>query len=430
MSFSKTIQFIALSLILGIALTCKSGSSKGDDNDKTVFGDCLDGKITVYGEAPIYTSMDASEGKAKEDACRTAVEKCIGTQVASYSGVGNGQSVANEIFAKANGMCRNGQILDKTQYDMDTIKMLRLTVRYEVSQSELKNQIDQMQKIAGNPKLMILIREEYNLAGQGKRVESFSSRNAIAAAALRDFFVRKDYSVIDSSGISLAGVNEEAAAKNPDQFPEDIKERAAKAGADVLVIGSLESNPNATINLSDESMKLYMKSYKATGNITLLALWGKSKVLGEFNNPVGGAQTTDLAAAQMSVKRFAVGSGTDYVKQPGGIAKEINRKLSDTWSDLTRNNVIVLNITGLDQKTAGGFRDDLKQKTGVKEINPITETDTAQEWEVTYPGRSFALADTISWNRENPKIFRSVLEKGKKPSVTQVTRGEIKIRFD
>ncbi|MBL8021446.1 MAG: hypothetical protein JNM27_17370 [Leptospirales bacterium] len=430
MSFSKTLPIALLSCILGASLTCKSGSSRGDDNDKTVFGDCLDGKITVYGEAPIYTSMDASEGKAKEDACRTAVEKCIGTQVASYSGVGNGQSVANEIFTKANGMCRNGQILGKNQYDMDTIKMLRLTVRYEVSQSELKNQIDQMQKIAGNPKLMILIREEYNLAGQGKRVESFSSRNAIAAAALRDFFVRKDYSVIDSSGISLAGINEEAAAKNPEQFPEDIKERAAKAGADILVIGSLEANPNATINLSDESMKLYMKSYKATGNITLLALWGKSKVLGEFNNPVGGAQTTDLAAAQMSVKRFAVGSGTDYVKQPGGIAKEINRKLSDIWSDLTRNNVIVLNITGLDQKAAGGFRDDLKIKTGVKEINPINETDNSQEWEVTYPGRSFALADTISWNRENPKIFRSVAENGKKPSVVSVTRGEIKIRFD
>ncbi len=430
MRISGLITLLA-ALSISLFVYCSSGSSKKDsDDDKTVFGDCLDGKITVRGEAPIYTSMDAAEGKAKEDACRTAVEKCIGTQIASSSGVGDGQSIGNEIFTKANGMCRNGKILERNEYPFDTFKMLRLTIRYEVSESELKSQIDQMQKLAGNPKVMILIREEYNIAGQGKRVESFTSRNAIAAAALRDYLVRKDYTVIDASSISLGGMNEEVAAENPSQFPEDVKERAAKAGADVLIIGSLESNPQASIDLSDETMKLKMKSYKATGNVTLMTLWGKGKVLGEFNTPMGGAQTTDLSAAQQSMKRYAVGSAPDPIKSPGGIAKEINRRLSDQWSELTKNNVIQISISGLNQKSAGMFRDDLKGKTSVRDVNPLSESDGSQEWEVTYPGRSFALADTISWNRDNPKIFQVIKESGKKPTVLSVTRGEIKIRFD
>lgn len=425
-TFLKITALIAASLLVA----CKSGSRSSGGDDLNTMADCTDGKITVYGEAPIFTSMDASEGKAKEDACRTAVEKCIGAQVASISGVSNGQSIANEIFNKANGVCRNGRILEKNEYMLDTVKMLRLTMRYEVEPADLRSQIDQMQKLAGNPKVMILIREEYNIAGQGKRAEAFNSRNAIAAAALRDFLVRKDYSVIDSSAISLAGANEEMLADNPDQFPEDIKERAAKAGADVLIIGSLEANPQASIDLSDSTMNLQMKSYKATGNITLMTLWGKGKVLGEFSVPAGGAQTTDLSAAQQAVKRFAVGSASDPVKQPGGIGKEIHRRLTDQWSEITRNNVIIVKVQGLDQGTAGAFRDDLKEKTSVRSVNPLNETATEQEWEVTYPGRSFALADTISRYRDNPRIFRSVKESGKKANVVSVTRGEIQVRFE
>jgi len=425
MSFSKTIKYGAIASLFVFGLVCKSGSSRSED-PMNAEGDCLDGKITVYGEAPIFTSMDVAEGKAKEDECRTAVEKCIGVQVAASSGSSNGQSIGNEIYSKANGMCRAGRILDKKQYTLDTIQMLRLSMRYEISTVELRGQIDQMQKLVGNPKVMILIREAYNIAGQGKVVEPFSSRNAIAGAALRDFLSRKDYTVIDSSALPLAGVNQDAAASNPDALPENIKELAVKAGADVLIIGSLEANPQASMNLGD-GMK--MKSYKATGNITLMTLWGKGKVLGEFNNPVGGAQMTDLSAAQMAVKRFAVGSNPDPVKNPGGIAAEIHKRLSDQWSEITRNNVIQVHMTGLDQKLLGQFQDDLKGKTGVKDINRMNETDNSAEWEVTYPGRSIALADTISWSRENPKIFQCI-KAGKKPTVVEVTRGDIKIKFE
>ncbi len=92
--------------------------------------------------------------------------------------------------------------------------------------------------------------------------------------------------------------------------------------------------------------------------------------------------------------------------------------------------MIILNISGLNQKAAGMFRDDLKGKTSVREVNPLNESDGSQEWEVTYPGRSFALADTISWNRDNPRIFQVIKESGKKPTVVSVSRGEIKIRFE
>lgn len=425
-TFIKTTAWIFAALFVA----CSSGSRNSNSDGDNASVDCTNGKITVFGEAPIFTSMDAAEGKAKEDACRTAIEKCIGTQVASISGVGNGQSIANEIFAKANGVCRDGRILEKNEYMLDTVKMLRLSMRYEIQPADLRSQIDQMQKLAGNPKVMILIREEYNLAGQGKRAESFSSRNAIAAAALRDFLVRKDYTVIDSSAISMGGANEEVLADNPADFPEDIKERAAKAGADVLIIGSLEANPQANINLSDSTMNLSMKSYKATGNVTLMTLWGKGKVLGEFSVPAGGAQTTDLSAAQQAVKRFAVGAATDPVKQPGGIGKEIHRRLTDQWSEITRSNLIIVKVTGLTQGQAGAFRDDLKEKSSVRSVNPLNETDSEQEWEVTYPGRSFALADTISRYRDNPRIFRSVKESGKKANVVSVNRGEIVVKFE
>ena len=401
------------------------GQQKKDPADvrANYYAECLKGEITVYGEAPIFTSVSDARNKAKEDACRKAVEKCIGSQVASYTQVADGQSITNEIFSEAKGVCKNDRVLDEQQYMLDTIKMLKLFVKFQVDKAEVQNQINLMQKLVGNPKIMVLIREEYIMPGNAKKVYDFASRDGVAASQIRNILINKGYDILDPGSIASQIKNSQVVAEDPSKLPDSIKELAVKAGADVLIVGNIETNPQT-------STTPQFKSYQATGTINILSLWGQGEIIGTYSGQsVGGIGVTDLQAAQESVKRFAVGPERDPEKKPGGFVKFAHQKLQDKWAELTRNNKIIMKITGLDPSKAGLFRDDLIERTSVKNVNEISTSKNEIIWEVIYPGSSFALRDTLSFYGDNPAIFLVVKQTGKKIEVLDTKRGEIRIVF-
>lgn len=405
-------------------LSC-SGSSKKDESNirGNYHAECLRGEITVYGEAPIFTSVSAAKNKAKEDACRKAVEKCIGNQVASYSHVADGQSITNEIFSQAQGICKNDQVVDEQQYNLDTIKMLKLFVRFKVDKAEIQNQINTMQKLVGNPKIMVLIREEYIMPGNAKKVFDFNSRDGVAASQIRNVLISKGYEVLDPGAIVRQISNSEAVAEDPTKLSENIKDLALKAGADVLILGNIETK-------QQNSPAPQFKSYQATGTINILSLWGQGELIGTFSGQsIGGIGVTDIQAAQESVKRYAVGTDPNPEKKLGGFIKFAHEKLQARWSEITRNNKILMKISGLDPSKAGIFRDDLIERTAVKNVNEISSSQSEIIWEVIYPGREFALRDTLAFYGDDPRMFLVVKDTGKKIQILDVKKGEIKINF-
>jgi hypothetical protein len=416
---NKALLLGVLSAWALVAVSCGGGGSQRQKEGEISRGDCRKGQIATTGEAPIFASIAAARDKAKEDACRQAVEKCIGEEVASETGVADGQSIANEVFTKARGICKNDQVLDEEQYMLDTTKMLRISVRFEVKQVDIRDTIDTMKELAGNPKLMVLIREEYNLPP--KRVEGFTSSNAKAASVLRDFFVSKGYTVLDP-GTLTRGLNEADLAANPDSIPDALKDRAAQAGADVLIIGRIEVVPQDVSALRGSDFK----SYRAEGNIKMLALWGYGQVLGEFSESQPGAHVNALSAARAAVENFTRGRDE---RKPAGLANFAFKRLEDEWGTITRNNKIKVSIAGIDEKEAGVFRDNLIEATAVKRINPISFDTSGAVWDVTYPGRSFALADTLGFYGDNPQMFSALRFNCKSIKVDRVSRGEIQLRF-
>ena len=159
--------------------------------------------------------------------------------------------------------------------------------------------------------------------------------------------------------------------------------------------------------------------------MAIVTLWGRGEVLGEFSKVENGAQTTDLAAARAAMERFAVGAEPE--RRLTGLAQFTHSRLQSRWGSITRNNVILMKIQGLSFDEAGIFRDDLQIKTAVKGVNEVRSSQSETVWEVTYPGRVFALRDTLAFYSANPKIFQIVAKK--KLIVTEAKRGEISIRF-
>ncbi|HNJ05835.1 MAG TPA: hypothetical protein PLB73_16360, partial [Leptospiraceae bacterium] len=360
-----------------------------------------------------------------------AIRKCIGEQVAARSGVADGQSIASEIFTQAQGLCRDGEIMsqDDTQ-KIDNVAILKLQMRYTVEAQALNKQIDTMQQLAGNPKIMVLIREEITLAGQGKQIHGFTDNASVSASALRGYLESKHYSLIPPSNAG-SGLNEEAIAENPAAVSEDLKSRAAKAGADVLIIGQVETVPQTGSFRDLQGTGL--KSYQTTGTLIVLSLWGNGKILGEFpNTPAGGAQTSELGAAQASARRFAVGAYDTMHNPPnlqiGGAAKWVNQLLAQEWARVTRANELVLHIKGLDSRGVALFQTDL-EGAGATKTDPQNITENTATIEVVYPGRSFALAETLSFYAQSPR-FAVVRQLNKKIVIEKVDRGVIDLRFD
>ena len=392
--------------------------SLGAQDDKM----CQSGEITVWGEAPVFTSLSAARAKAKEDACRRAVEKCIGEEIASATGVSDGQSILNEIYTQARGICKNDRLIETKEYKLDTIKMLKAFYRFTVIPALVREKINLMQKLVGNPKIMILIREEYNLPK--KKIEGFSSRNGLAAKILREELLSKGYSLIDPGKISKYLKHEKRLVTSPRNINEKLKDAAMQVGADLLIVGRVETSKQKLSSLKGTDLK----SFRATGSISLLSLWGSGSILGEYSDSQAGAHVTAYGAARSAIQIFTRGKRRN---KPGAMLAYVDRRLKAEWTKITRNNKIEMSIQGLSPGAAGRFRDNLQERTAVKGIDEVENRRSLVRWEITYPGRAFALADTISFYKDNPQVF-TVLQRPncKGPiQISLVRRGEIKLNF-
>ena len=384
---------------------------------------CQSGQITVWGEAPVFTSLSAARMKAKEDACRRAVEKCIGEEIASATGVSEGQSILNEIYTQARGICKNDHLIEEKEYKLDTIKMLKAFYRFKVGRALVREKINLMQKLVGNPKLMVLIREEYSLPQ--KKVEGFSSRNGLAAKILRESLRSKGYSLIDPVKISAYLKNEKRLASDKKNIGEKLKDAAMQAGADVLIVGRVEASKQKLSSLEGTNLK----SFRATGSISLLSLWGSGSLIGEYSESQPGAQVSAYEAARSAIRTLARGKKRRIT---GGMVAYVDRRLKAEWTRATRNNKIEMKVEAISPAAAGILRDNLQERTAVKNIDEVESTSKQVRWELTYPGRAFALADTITFYKDNPKIF-TILRRSqcKGPiQLSRVRRGEIHLKFE
>lgn len=442
----KPTRFI-LKAAIPLALTstllfaaCGGGGSRGGGGGADLSpAECQSGQITVWGEAPIFTSVETSRQKAKENACRKAVEKCIGEEVAKISGVSDGQSIANETFSQSKGICKNDSIVSENKYKLDTIEMLKVTVRFTVSQVDIQNAIDTTRKLAGNPKVMVLIREEHNIKGSGKKVYGFTDPGGKASAGLRQVLTEKGYTIVPADRIvqQAVGGDEATLAEDPNSDAaratfNSLKDRIAKAGVDVVIIGEIETEHQDMEALS--RLNKDFKSYNAKGNVRVITLWGKGEELLNYSAPERGADVTHAAASQAAAFKYAVGAQPEdkpasYTRSPKKLAGAVARVLQDKWAEVTRANKILMKVYRMDPRAAGMFLDDLKERTAVKEVVQVTSKNEEHEWEVTYPGRSFALAETLIYYGDNPTKFNVVAKTCRKVKVIEVKRGEISVEL-
>lgn len=256
--------------------------------------------VTSLGQAVVYGGDTAlARDKAIEDAQRKAVEKAVGTMVASETITENFQLISDKIFSRSKGYVRGYEVLSETEED----GVYRVKIEAQVAQGNLKNDLDGIKSILRGknmPRVLVMIAEQN--VGQASAEfwwgnKNFSTNLDSVENAFIDQWTAQGLDFVDrqalqgklSTGPALSSANPAEGA---------VKEFAGKTGAEVVVIGKAVATDAGTI------MGTKMHSIRANISVRalhldtgrIMATSTQSKAVGHIDPVTGGTRALTKVA--------------------------------------------------------------------------------------------------------------------------------------
>ncbi|TGK38884.1 lipoprotein LipL46 [Leptospira andrefontaineae] len=405
------LRITALTLILGFAFACATGdgSRRKKKEEFTREGNT----ITVIGEAPIYNGDIANaKQRAIKDAKVNAVRKVVGEEISNKSQASDGESLGSSLLSKTDAFVKSYDIVAEDQGKIDTQPILKLTVRCTIEESKLSTAVEGLLADVGNPRIVVLVPSKVG----GAPVAPLSNGN-IAEAEIIKGLKKAGNKIVDpgtaSKTVKPSGLN--ADAVNSLDAGAAILIQAQSSGAEVLVVGSVETEDQAPVTaIGGKQLDRPLFNTAATGPYKVILLWGDGKVVASGNGDARGADITQKVSREKALAGWAE-----------DVTKKVNKQLKEEWFNLTENNTIILKFTGLDADESTKFKDDLAELTAAKDINVRTSNVSGSEWEVTYPGKDALFMDELVYKKDRGFTFLAT----KKMNVKSAARGVVTLEF-
>lgn len=273
-------------------------------------------EITTDGTASILNNDKAmARDVAIQDALRNAVEQVTGTVISSSTVVENAMVVEDNIYSKAKGYVKAYSVL--SEGEADNGMTYNLKVKAQVRAGAIKEDMADILRGAGNPRLMVLITEQ-NI-GQ-TQYSGLDVNLNVAENAIMENMRNKGFEFVDQEtnernmrkDKALAAMQGDAAAA---AFIGD------RAGAEVIITG--KSFAKEASGVSD--MLGGMKSMQATVSVKaintddgrVLVSKSQSDKTVHIDEVAGGTKAIEMAANKVAdyladeiVKKFTRGSNT------------------------------------------------------------------------------------------------------------------------
>lgn len=308
--------------------------------------------VEVEGYATIFDGKkDQARENALNNAFRRAVEQAVGVMVDSDSMVVNAQILNDRIYSKSTGYIKKYHIINE-KVDGDSY---RIKINAVVSKVKIEKDIDEIGQIikkAGNPRIMFLIAEQ--TGNEGKPTywwgKEGSSGSGTAENVLTSVFLQKGFNLVDRKVI-LAGINN---IKNLDaDINNDTALRLAAMGeADVVIIGKVTANsgrPMMGTSIRSNQASFTARAINAdTGEP--LASYTTNAVQAHVDPVTGTSQAIQKAANDMAER----------------LSYQILGKLKKRASGLR---TIKITISGLTYKDIDAFMELLRESESLEEVN-------------------------------------------------------------
>ncbi|MBU1356300.1 MAG: hypothetical protein KJ620_07000 [Candidatus Edwardsbacteria bacterium] len=273
-------------------------------------------EITTDGTASVLNNDKAmARDVAIQDALRNAVEQVTGAVISSSTVVENAMVVEDNIYAKAKGYVKAYSVL--SEGEADNGMTYNVKVKAQVRAGAIKEDIGDILRGAGNPRLMVLITEQ-NI-GQ-TQYSGLDVNLNVAENAIMENMRNKGFEFVDQETMerNMRKDKAMAALQGDNTAAAFIGDRA---GAEVIIVG--KSFAKEASGVSD--MLGGMKSMQATVSVKALntddgrVLVSKSqsdKTI-HIDEVAGGTKAIEMAANKVAdyladeiVKKFTRGSNT------------------------------------------------------------------------------------------------------------------------
>ncbi len=273
-------------------------------------------EITTDGTASILNNDKAmARDVAIQDALRNAVEQVTGAVISSSTVVENAMVVEDNIYSKAKGYVKAYSVLSEGEADGGL--SYNVKVKAQVRAGAIKEDIGDILRGAGNPRLMVLITEQ-NI-GQ-TQYSGLDVNLNVAENAIMENMRNKGFEFVDqeTNERNMRKDKALAAMQGDDAAAAFIGDRA---GAEVIITG--KSFAKEASGVSD--MLGGMKSMQATVSVKaintddgrVLVSKSQSDKTIHIDEVAGGTKAIEMAANKVAdyladeiVKKFTRGSNT------------------------------------------------------------------------------------------------------------------------
>ncbi len=280
-------------------------------------------EIITDGTAQVLNGDKAhARDVATQDALRNAVEQVTGAVVSSSTVVENAMTVSDEIYARAKGYVKSYSVLGAAEADNGNT--LTVKIKAVVRADALKDDIADIVRGAGNPRMMVLISEknigqhEYS----GLDVSLGVAENAIIEAMRQKGFEFVDQETAEKNvrrDKAMAALEGDAAAAAL------IGDRA---GADVIITGKAFAKEAAGVSEMLGGMKsmqatVSVKAFNTDDGKVLVTKTEQGKTV-HIDEVAGGSKAIEQAAQRLAdylaeeiVKKFTRGANTVTISVTG-----------------------------------------------------------------------------------------------------------------
>lgn len=324
-------------------------------------------QVTVTGEAE-GTDLRAKD-MALEDAFRKAIEKGVGTYIASQSETENFVLIRDRIFAEARGLVKTYRVINTSTADgitRVTIEAVVMPADVSAKWEEIRNLIYRKKR----PRLMWLLYEmgpanRPVATGQAAFV-TYSARTL--TGHMEEFFLKHRFFLVDREQF-LANKSTELQVS---QLESDLPRLIAlgrEQGAEVIVYGYVRSTQGAGIQLPGTDM--VVTSYDVS--IAAKAIRAdNAKIIASLSRAYRGTGTDPNAARANALKE----AGTAYSR----VLRD--RIIADWVMDVNVANNVQVEIGGISFAQASKVEEHLRKLRGIGQLSPRTFSNNIQIWDI------------------------------------------------
>ncbi len=323
--------------------------------------------ITVTGEAAIIEgNIESAKDAALLDAFRKAVERGVGTMIASDTLMENYRIVEDRIFTKARGYVKNWDVL--SEYSLgDRYKM---DVRCEVSSESIEEDLialNILQQAKRKPRIMVVMSEQH--------LWSYVDQ-PVGETTLISRFLDKEFKVVDQAQSEKVrgGDKMKAALQGDDSAAAWI---GLRHGAEIIIVGKA---------FSETGGKVY-RMESARGSVEARAIrCDTAEIIAAGPAEAGGPDSSEAVAGKKAVRQAASTLADDLISQ-----------ITKRWSaDIAGGSSVQLTISNIGFGGLSAFKKTLEDIEGMQDIQQRSFAGRTAVLDVDYRYDAGRLAETLA----------------------------------